>query len=86
MIELGGHVQDTEQHFEAFADPKAARNILDNMLFNAIRMSQRAHTACISLQHDDNDVIVSLAHIGPGCPSLLPPPLRTIPVPWKTPS
>jgi signal transduction histidine kinase len=68
MIELGGHVQDTEQQFEAFADPKAARSIVDNMLFNAIRMSQRAHTVCMSLQHDDNDVIVSLAHIGAGVP------------------
>ncbi len=70
-IELGRHVRDTEQRFGAFADPKATRNILDNMLFNAVRTSQRSRTACVSLQQDGNEVIVSLAHVGVGVPESL---------------
>jgi signal transduction histidine kinase len=70
-IELGRHVRDTEHHFVAFADPKATRNILDNMLFNAVRMTQRSRTACVSLRQDGNEVIVSLAHVGVGVPTSL---------------
>jgi len=70
-IELGRNIMDTEQCFGALADPKATRSILDNMMFNAIRMTTRSGTASASLQRDDNEVIVSLTHVGVGVPEAL---------------
>jgi signal transduction histidine kinase len=68
-IELDCHLgQEQQGAFVACADSWMTRRILDNMLFNAIRVTRPAQSICVSIRQDTRAVIVAVDDAGADLP------------------
>ncbi|MCB1091109.1 MAG: HAMP domain-containing histidine kinase, partial [Verrucomicrobiae bacterium] len=51
---------------EAWADPTGTRQILDNLISNAVKYSPKGGNVVIGLSHTDEHVVIDIADSGPG--------------------
>lgn len=63
-MELSRHVAASEEVFDAYVDPHMTRRILDNLLFNAIRMTGKSGSVCVAIRQDPDAVQVAVADSG----------------------
>ncbi|MBS0643874.1 MAG: HAMP domain-containing histidine kinase [Proteobacteria bacterium] len=60
-MEVSRHVTANQEAFDAYVDPQMTRRILDNLLFNAIRMTSHSGSICVSIQQNPDAVQVAVA-------------------------
>ena len=70
-IEVSRHLCRSEEAFDAFVDPQVTRRIVDNLLYNAIRLTQRSRSICVAIRQDHEAVIVTVGNSGEGMPDRL---------------
>jgi two-component system, NarL family, capsular synthesis sensor histidine kinase RcsC len=71
LVETGHHPSDDAERFEALVDPSATRRILDNLLFNAIRVTEPGGIVTVGIRQDDTAVVVAVGDMGDGVPESL---------------
>jgi signal transduction histidine kinase len=70
-IQPDRHAGGPNEHFDAFVDASVTRRILDNLLFNAIRVSPPSGRITVSIGQDRDAVQVTVGDSGMGVPEPL---------------